>query len=108
MLGFLLAAAMAAKPATAHLCWIARVEREGTGVRIVFADGAPIADPAKGVHVEPGERVSPASSGHDGCTLTVTRRAGALGVAAEAHLFLPGVMDKPDVRREWIEAEPGR
>lgn len=107
-MGFLLAAVMMVEPATAHLCWIARVEPEGKGVRIVFAEGAPVPDPATGVHVEPGTSIAPANSGHDGCTLAVVRRGGALGVEARAHLFLPGVMDKPDVRREWIAATPRR
>lgn len=108
MIALLLATSMAAEPAPSHLCWVARVEREGGGVRIVFVDGAPVAGPATGVHVEPGGRIAPANSGHDGCSLTVERRGDVLGVAAEAHLFLPGAMEVPDVRREWIVAEPRR
>ncbi len=88
----------------AYPCWIAQVAREGTGVRIAFVRGAPVRAGEESVHAEVGATLTPANSGHDGCTLTVARRDGAIGVEAAAHLFLPGIMTEPQVRRDWIAA----
>lgn len=85
-------------------CWIASVAREGSGVRIEFVPGAPVRPGGESIHAEVGASLSPSNSGHDGCTLTVQRRGKDIGVEAEAHLFMPGIMTEPEVRRAWIVA----
>ena len=94
-----------AKVATAHICWIDRVVGEADGVRIFFVKGAPVPDPARGLFAAAGATLRPGNSGHDGCTLTVERRAGRLGVAADAFFFLPGVSRTPMTSYDWIPAE---
>ncbi|VXC35651.1 hypothetical protein [Sphingomonas sp. 8AM] len=85
-------------------CWIASVAREGSGVRIDFAAGAPVRPGEESIHAEAGASLSPSNSGHDGCTLSVLRRGKDIGIEAEAHLFVPGIMTEPEVRKVWIVA----
>jgi hypothetical protein len=107
LIAFLLAAVAAPPQAdVAHLCWIERVEVEGAGVRIRFAAGAPVRAGEESVHGEVGARFTPATSGHDGCTVTVVRKGRRPGVEAVAHVFDYHVMTRPEVRREWIAATP--
>lgn len=99
-----LAIAGGAEQAPAYPCWIAEIAREGSGVRIAFAPGAPVRAGEESVHAEVGAVLTPANSGHDGCSITVARCDGAVGVEAAAHLFLPSIMTEPEVRRMWISA----
>lgn len=92
-------------PSRAHFCWIERVEVQGTGVQIRFAKDVPLPSGQTTVHGDPGTVFRPATSGHDGCTVTVARKSRQLGVDARAHLFVPAFMTEPDVRSEWIPAD---
>ena len=89
-----------------HICWVDRVEAEGSGVRVFFAEGAPVHPDEESVHGELGATFSPANSGHDGCRLTVARKGKKLGVQAEAHFFALYITPEPEIRREWIAADP--
>ena len=92
--------------AVGHLCWIKAVALEGMGVRVRFTSDAPGSMSEAGVLVRFGASVSPANSGHDGCTVTALRRGGVAGVEAEAQFFDAGTMASPQIRREWIVAAP--
>lgn len=92
----------------AHLCWIDRVEAEGLGVRVFFVENAPVRPDQRSVHGEIGVRLPLANSGHDGCSISVAKKGRTVGVQVEAHLFVPHVMAKPEVRREWIRASANR
>lgn len=101
---FSVVAAAPVQSQVAHICWVDRVEAEGSGVRVFFAKGAPVRPDEKSVHGELGATLSPANSGHDGCSIKVARKGQELGVKAEAFFFAPGIMTKPEVRSEWIVA----
>ncbi len=91
-------------PPRTHICWIDHVGRDGSGVRVFFSSSAPTGSEQKSVRGEVGARFMPANSSHDGCVITVARNGDELGVRAEASFFLPGLMQEPQVRSEWIAA----
>ena len=111
MIPFLAAAsaaivALPQTPSTAHICWVERVEIDGSGVRVFFTNQALVRPDERAVHLEIGGTFWVGNSGHDSCTLTVARKDDRLSVRAEASFFAAGMMTKPEVSTEWIVAAP--
>ena len=110
ILSHLLTATAAVAPAVPlnHICWIDRVVVDGPGVRIVFTEQALVRPADKNIHLEPGDEFWVGNSGHDGCSIKVTRKRGRLGVKAEASFFDRSRMKKPSVTSDWIVASEGK
>ncbi|MBZ9646341.1 hypothetical protein K9B33_02190 [Sphingobium sp. 3R8] len=92
---------------SAHACWIERAVIENADIRIFFDSDAPLERSEMHEMVaKVGSILSPLATHHSGCTISVERRDGSLGLKVEAYDALPGL----PVQRfeEWIPALQAR